>query len=183
MNHAALFDAVRTVKGAPLTQADVDLVNAALGVFATSGARKTNALGRNLIKEFEGLKLKAYPDPATGGDPWTIGYGHTGPEVKPGLLITMDKAEEYLSQDLSRFEKAVAKLAHKATDNQFAALVSLAYNVGEGNLAKSTLLRRHNAGDYASAKSEFARWNRAAGKVMNGLTRRRAAEAALYAKP
>ncbi len=143
-------------------------------------ARKTSADGRALIKSFEGERLTAYADPATGGDPWTIGVGHTGPEVKRGLKITSAQSDAYLAADLARFEKAVNRLAPNTTQNQFDALVSFAFNVGERNLETSTLRRLHNAGDYAGAQAQFARWNKAAGKVMAGLTRRRAAEAALY---
>lgn len=151
-------------------------------VEAVASVRQINAAGLAVIKEYEGLRLIAYPDPATNGDPWTIGWGHTGQDVYKGLTITEAKAAQLLFKDLKRFEAAVAKLAPVATDNQFSAMVSLAFNVGEANFGKSTLLRKHNAGDYAGAKAEFARWNRAAGKVMAGLTRRRAAEAELYGR-
>lgn len=141
---------------------------------------KTNTAGISLIKDFEGLRLKAYPDPATGGAPWTIGYGATL-GVKPGMVITEAQAEVFLRRDLARFESAVEKAVKvPLTDNQFAALVSFAYNCGPANLTKSTLLKRLNKGDYAGAQAEFAKWNRAAGKVMAGLTRRRAAEAVLF---
>ena len=108
------------------------------------------------------------------------GYGSTGPHVKPGLTITEAQAEELLRQDVARFEVAVADMAKVATDNQFAAMVSLAFNVGAEALRKSTLLRKHNAGDYTGARAEFARWKFAGGKVLGGLVRRRAAEAKLY---
>jgi len=186
MTNTALFDAIRKVKGSPLTQSDVDTINAALGgsvgPATASGAKSIGAAGLSLIKEFEGLRLKAYPDPATGGEPITIGWGHTG-GVPLGLTISEAQAEGFLRSDLVRFEKAVNRLAPKTTKNQFDALVSFAFNLGEGNLEKSTLLRAHNAGNYEGARSEFLRWNRANGKVMAGLTRRREAEAALYAKP
>lgn len=138
--------------------------------------------GIALITQFEGEKLKAYPDPATGGDPWTVGVGHTGPEVKPGMVITSAQSKAYLHHDLVRFEKAVTTAigSTPTTQNQFDALVSFAFNCGPANLLNSTLLRKHCARDYAGAANEFAKWNKAAGKVMAGLTRRRAAEAALY---
>ena len=140
-----------------------------------------NAVGLALVKSFEGLRLKAYPDPATNGDPWTIGYGSTGPHVHPGLVLTEPQCEELLVNDLWRFEQAVTRLtAGHGTDNQFAALVSFAFNVGADNLRTSTLLRKHNEGDYAGAQKQFWRWNKAAGRVMAGLTRRREAESALY---
>lgn len=181
----ALFDAIRKIKNAPLTQEDVDLVNVALGEpvgpATTSGAKHIGSAGLALIKSFEGLRLNAYPDPATGGEPVTIGYGHTG-GVKLGTTISEPVAEQFLRADLARFEAAVARLAPETTQNQFDALVSFAFNLGEGNLASSTLLRKHNAGDYAGAAQEFVRWSNANGKRMQGLFRRREAEAELYAK-
>ena len=149
---------------------------------SSGGSRKIGAKGIALIKEFEGLSLKAYPDPATNGEPYTIGFGHTG-SVRMGDRVTEEQAEGLLRHDLERFEKAVNALAPKTTQNQFDAMVSLAFNVGEGNLKSSTLLKLHNAGDFAGAQGQFVRWNKAAGKVMAGLTRRREAEAKLYGTP
>ena len=149
-------------------------------------ARKIGPQATALIKQYEGLRLKAYPDPATGGKPYTIGYGATrdaaGKPIAPGTVWTKAEADAAFTRDIARFESAVeGMIDNNATDNaQFGALVSLAYNVGERNLRTSTLLRKHNAGDYKGAQSEFARWNRANGKPMPGLTRRRAAEAELY---
>ena len=136
----------------------------------------------DLVKGFEGRVLKAYADPATGGDPWTIGVGHTGPEVKPGVVWTQEQADSALLADLARFARGVwnAIGEKETTQNRFDALVSFSFNVGLGNLLSSTLLRKHVAGDYAGAADQFARWNKAAGREMKGLTRRRAAEAALY---
>ena len=142
--------------------------------------RKINKAGLDLVKTSEGLRLHAYPDPATGGDPWTIGYGSTGKHVYRGLVITAEQAEALLLKDLSRFEAGVAKLAPVSTDNQFAALVSFAFNLGLENLKTSTLLRMHNEGDYKGAQKQFIRWNKANGKIMPGLTTRRQAEANLY---
>jgi lysozyme len=136
--------------------------------------------GIDLIKSFEGLRLEAYPDPATGGNPWTIGYGHTG-DVEPGQVITETQAEELLRQDVAQFEMCVnGALQVTPTQGQFDALVSFAFNVGCRNLRNSTLLRKLNAGDDVGAAAEFTRWNRAAGKVMAGLTRRREAERDLF---
>lgn len=145
-------------------------------------ARKIGPKAADLIKSFEGLRLKAYPDPATGGDPWTVGYGHTGSDVRPGMTINREQADALFDRDIAKFEAAVEKAIGSAPTNaaQFGALVSFAYNVGAGNLNSSTLLRKHKAGDFKGAQAEFARWNRAAGKVMAGLTRRRKAEADLY---
>lgn len=135
----------------------------------------------DLVKRFEGCVLKAYPDPATGGAPWTIGVGHTGPEVRPGVIWTLEQADAALEKDLERFARGVwASIGKETTQNRFDALVAFAFNVGLGNLQSSTLLKMHKAGNFAGAAQQFGRWNKAAGKVMKGLTLRRAAEAQLY---
>lgn len=138
--------------------------------------------GIALIEEAEGTRLQAYPDPGTGGDPWTIGVGHTGPEVHKGLVWTKEQVDAALRSDLARFEKGVAALVagHPTTQGQFDALVSFAFNLGLGNLGSSTLLKKHKAGDYAGAAAEFGKWVKAAGRVLPGLVKRRAAEADLY---
>lgn len=143
--------------------------------------RALNAAGEALIKSFEGYALKAYPDPGTGGAPWTIGWGHTGPGIGLGTTITPDQAEGYFAADLLRFCQTVQVMAPVATDNQFAALVSFAYNCGAANLKSSTLLRLHNLGSYGLAAKEFGKWVHANGEVLDGLVKRRAAEARLYA--
>ena len=142
--------------------------------------RRINAAGLALVKNFEGCQLKPYKCPA---GVWTVGYGSTGPHVKPGKAISMAEAEALLREDLERFEKGVASACGEATDNQFAAMVSLAFNVGLGNFLRSTVLRKHLDGDKIGAALSFALWNKAAGKVLAGLTRRRAAEAKLYSTP
>jgi lysozyme len=137
--------------------------------------------GLAIIREFEGLRLKAYPDPASGGDPWTIGYGHTL-DVEPGDTCTKEQAEQWLLDDAADAEVAILKHVKVAlSQGQLDALISFVFNLGAGNFAKSTLLRKLNAGDYVGAWQEFGRWNKAAGKVMPGLSRRRAAEAKLFA--
>lgn len=142
-----------------------------------------------LVQEFEGCAKKrpdgmieAYPDPASGGDPWTIGWGTTGPDVKPGTVWTQKQCDDRFVAHLNEFAEKVSRLLGNAptTQHQFDAMVSFAYNLGVGNLASSTLLKKHKAGDYKGAAAEFARWNKAGGRVMAGLTRRRAAEAQLY---
>lgn len=141
---------------------------------------KLSQRGIDLIKQFEGYSSRAYPDPATGGEPWTIGYGTTK-GVKPGMIITAEQAEKMLRDDVAKFESGVSALLKvPTTQGQFDAMVSLAYNIGLGNFGKSTLLKKHNAKCYQCAAGQFPAWNRAAGKVMNGLTRRRNAERALY---
>lgn len=144
-----------------------------------------NAAGLEIIKGFEGLSLSAYPDPGTGGEPWTIGYGHTSsagpPQVYKGLTITRAEAEEILKRDLKKYEKAVSDAVTRTlTSDQFSALVSFTFNVGPGNLQSSTLLKKLNAGDVAGASEEFAKWIYAGGNVMPGLQRRRKAERALF---
>jgi lysozyme len=148
---------------------------------------KVSAAGRKAIAGHEGVRLKAYPDPATGGEPWTIGVGHTSaagpPTVTKGMTITAEECDEILSRDLAMFERAVeGAVKVPLNQNQFDALVSFTFNVGAGNLQKSTLLRKLNARDYRGAADQFAVWNKAAGKVMAGLTKRRADERALFLK-
>lgn len=138
----------------------------------------------DLIKEFEGLRLKAYKD-AVGV--WTIGYGHTSmagePKVVPGMTITAQEAEKILRNDLKKYEAMVDRNVKSGiNENQRGALVSFTYNLGEGNLKKSTLLKRVNAGHFTEAAKWFAPWNKAGGKVLKGLVRRRAAEAQLFIK-
>ena len=133
--------------------------------------------GAHLTESFEGLRLTAYPDPGTGGDPWTIGYGHTGPDVHPGLTITQEQAEELLMQDVKKAAAAVnAKVTGDITQEEFDALVDFVFNVGAGNFAASTLLKKVNSGDIHGAAAEFEKWDMAAGKHMAGLLRRRHAE-------
>ncbi len=177
---AAVDEAVPGVWNDPGRIHALDDLLDAFGVPRTSDRRVINKAGLDLIKSFEGLELKGYLCPA--GVP-TIGYGHTGPGVRVGQVITEAQADDLLASDLRKFEDAVFKLVgDHATDNQFSALVSFAYNVGpgEGGLKTSTLLRKHNEGNYAGAKAEFAKWRMGGGKVLTGLVRRRAAEASLY---
>lgn len=127
-----------------------------------------------LIKKWEGCHLKAYPDPGTGGTPWTIGWGSTGPDIGPNTVWTQQQADARLAADVGKFLRGVQHSLHRdATDKQLGAMTSLAYNVGLANFRSSTLLRKFNAGDISGVSAEFPRWNRAAGKVMKGLTNRR----------
>lgn len=144
---------------------------------------KTSPTGYALIRKCEGEKLTAYPDPATHGAPWTIGVGHTGPDVHAGMTITKAQSQALLEGDCLKAEIAIHNAVTVAlTQNQFDALVCFVVNVGCGNFRSSTLLKLLNQGKYADVAREFARWNKAAGKVMAGLTARRAAEAALFEK-
>lgn len=141
---------------------------------------KINAEGLKLIKDFEGLRLEAYLDAVNIP---TIGYGHTGPEVKLGQKITEQEAEDLLKKDVERFEKGVHDaITVQVGENQFSAMVCFAYNVGLGNLKQSTLLKCLNKLNYRDAAEEFLRWNKAGGVVLAGLTRRRKAERDLFLK-
>lgn len=139
--------------------------------------RRISKAGIDLIKGFESLQLKAYQD--TGGV-WTVGYGHTGPDVKPGMVVTEAKADDLLREDLQEAEAGVRRLFPRTSPYQFDALVSFVFNLGEGQVGKATLRAKHNSGDYAGAKAEFAKWVFDNGKRLRGLERRRAAEAAMY---
>lgn len=133
--------------------------------------------GLALIKHYEGCRLEAY---RCAAGVLTIGYGSTGPHVKQGMKITQAEADQLLSKDIVRFERAVKSLANKTSQAQFDALVSFAFNVGEGALRSSTLLKLHNQGLYIDAANQFPRWNKAGGRALLGLTRRREAEKKLY---
>ena len=140
---------------------------------------KISSAGLSIIKEFEGFRANAYRHPV---GIWTIGYG-TIRGVKPGDVVTRAEAERRLRQELVEYERAVERATGgNATQPQFDALVSFAYNVGVKGMAGSTVIKRHNAGDHQAAARAFGLWNKAGGKVWPGLTRRRAAEAALYLK-
>lgn len=139
---------------------------------------KISQKGMKLIQDFEGLALKAYKDSV---GVLTVGWGSTGSHVTAGMTITKEQAEQLLKKDLERFEKGVSDLVKvPLNQNQFDALVSFSFNLGLGNLKSSTLLKKLNASDYIGASKEFERWNRAGGKVLNGLTRRRIAERDLF---
>lgn len=146
---------------------------------------KLNKEGADLIKEFEGCKLKAYQCSALR---WTIGFGNTfyedGSPVLPGHAISKAKADQLFEIIADEFASKVAKLVTaNVTPNQFGALVSFAYNCGIVNLQKSTLLKKVNLSpNDPSIRLEFIKWNKAGGKVLAGLTRRREAESNLYFK-
>jgi lysozyme len=134
--------------------------------------------GLALTERFEGLQLTAYQDPV---GVWTIGYGHTGPDVQPGLTITQEQAGALLLQDVAGAVAAVNRLVTvPLTQNQFDALVDFTFNVGQGNLASSTLLRELNAGNTAGAAAQFLVWVYAKGVELPGLVTRRQAESALF---
>ena len=141
-------------------------------------SRQINDAGLKTIIEFEGLELRAYRDAA---GILTIGYGHTGPDVQEKQVITKERAVELLKEDLNYWQKTVGYHFPNLLDNQFSALVSLCYNVGSLPLIM-TLGKKLRAGDIQGAANEFLRWNRAGGKVLEGLRRRRRAERELFLK-
>jgi lysozyme len=161
----------------------------------THPTMRTSKRGLDLIKSFEschrpigGGRFEAYPDPAPGnnGLPVTIGWGSTrdfnNRPIRLGTIWTQEQCDRKKAEDMADFERDVRNILACAptTQGQFDALVSFAYNLGRASLRRSTLMRKHKAGDFEGAANEFARWNRAGGQVLRGLTRRRAAEAALY---
>lgn len=147
-----------------------------------------------VIKREEGCRLKAYPDPASGGDPWTIGYGATGPGIRRGTVWTQEQAEQDLEERVVTIaEQIVNEVDVPLSDSQLAALISFVYNVGIGRHDKpgtpenegtgfrgSTLLRRLNEGNYEAAADQMPRWNRASGRVNDVLVGRRARERDLF---
>jgi lysozyme len=190
-NDKAIYDIARAIdEDGKLDKFEAGLIQKGIAAAATGSSvprgssRQIGAAGLEIVKRNEGLRLKAYICPA---GVLTIGYGSTGPHVRPGMVITEAEADRLLNEDLDRFEEAVKRYAGKATQNQFDAMVSLAFNIGIANFRKSSVLRAHVAGNYAGAANAFALWNKAkVGGVLKelaGLTRRRAEEARLYRKP
>jgi len=144
------------------------------------GSKHINQEGFKLLTTFEGCELTAYDD---GGGVWTIGYGHTGDDVYPGLTISQTQAEELLREDVEKFESYVEDAVEvEIDDNQFSALVCFCFNVGPGTegFGGSTLLKLLNSGDYQGAADQFPVWNKVNGEPWQGLTRRRLAEQALF---
>jgi lysozyme len=173
--------------------ADFSSLDSVSCVSNTLAVRTISAEGIALIKRFEGCArlrtdgmVEAYPDPGTGAEPWTIGWGATGADhvhggrIGPNTVWTQGQCDTRLADDLARYASDVTRALSDAsvTQAQFDALVSFHYNTGA--IARATLTRKHIAGDYQGAAREFARWNKAGGRVLKGLTRRRAAEAELY---
>lgn len=182
MNRKTIFDTVRHLLGRKFKRAEVEALDAAIdrALHGGAGPRTVSEAGMALIRRFEGCRLSAYPDPGTGGEPWTVGWGATGPGIGPGTVWTQQQADERLAHDVIRYAAEVERAVGHAptTQEQFDALVSFHYNTGA--VGRAALTRKHVAGDKDGAAREFARWNRAGGRVLAGLTRRRAAEAALY---
>ena len=134
--------------------------------------------GLSLIKKFEGCELDSYKCAA---GVWTIGYGSTH-GIEKGMSISKSRAEELLLEDIAQFEDIVDKaVSVNLSQNQYDALVSWTFNLGGGNLNSSTMLKVLNAGDYENVPEQIKRWNKANGNVLEGLIRRREAEALLFA--
>ena len=138
---------------------------------------ETSSEGISLIQKFEGCELEAYQCSA---GVWTIGYGHTK-DVVEGMTITKEQAEQMLVDELHEYENYINEYVTVAlSQNQFDALVSWVYNLGPANLKASTMLKVLNSGKYEDVPAQIKRWNKAGGKVLEGLIRRREAEACLF---
>lgn len=187
-----IFDFLRKISGGSLTQKQVNAINQIITTTTDSTVADmlgiaidqmaVSLFGIDLICGFEGKRLVAYDD---GVGVWTIGFGTTiypnGTKVKKGDVCTESQAKEYMAHDLKKFELAVnAAVTVPLNQNQFDALVSLAYNIGTNAFKNSTLVKKLNAGDYRGAADQFDVWVNAGGKRMQGLVNRRAREKALY---
>lgn len=141
---------------------------------ALAAASLLSVAGILHIQNSEGLKLQSYPDPGTGGAPWTICYGHTGPEVIPGLRVTKEQCELWLYQDVSNAELVVQKaIKRPIKQGEYDAMVSFVYNVGPANYRSSTLLRKFNQGDRHGSCHQYPLWKYANKRVLEGLVTRR----------
>lgn len=192
MNRKPIFDAVRRLLGRSFRTAEVSALDQAIdrAIDQAPPAKTARQIGPNgvsLIKRFEGCAkrradglFEAYPDPGSGGDPWTIGWGATGPGIAPGTVWSQAQCDVRLEADLVRYSAEVARALGEASTSQqqFDALVSFHYNTGA--IARATLTKLHKAGDHAGAAAEFGKWVHAGGRRLAGLVRRREAEAALY---
>ena len=145
---------------------------------ATS-ANSARQLATLLVKDSEGCRLVAYPDPATGGDPWTIGYGATGPGIHPGVKWTQEQADIDLQARLARLLAKIYPIVPAATNPQLAACISFSYNCGMAAMLGSTWFRKLKQGRIQEAAIAILKWNKAGGKVMAGLTTRRKNESRL----
>lgn len=192
MNRKPIFDAVRQLLGRSFHTSEIARLDAAIDAAITAAtptgiARQIGPDGIALIKRFEGCakrrddgQFEAYPDPGTGGAPWTIGWGATGKGIGPGTVWTAQQCDARLEADLARYSAEVSRALGEAptSQQQFDALVSFHYNTGA--IGRATLTRLHQAGNYDGAAAEFGKWVNAGGRRLAGLVRRREAEAALY---
>jgi lysozyme len=195
MERKPIFDAVRQLLGRGFRAREVAVIDGAIDValgkaappVPAPGSRALSSAGLALIQRWEGCakrrsdgRFEAYPDPGTGADPWTIGWGTTGRDIVPGLVWTQEQCDARFARDLQRYVREVeAALGDTPTgQGQFDALVSFHYNTGA--IRRATLTKLHKAGDHAGAAAEFGKWVHAGGQRLTGLVRRRADEAALY---
>ena len=194
MGRQPIFETVRRLLGRGFQASEVQsldvAIDRALGLAdyaPPTGKHSLSPAGIALIQQFEGCakrradgRYEAYPDPGTGGDPWTIGWGTTGRDVVSGLVWTKGQCDERFARELQRYvrEVALAIGAAPTTQGQFDAMVSFHYNTGA--IRKATLTKLHKAGDHAGAAAEFGKWVNAGGKRLAGLVRRRLEEAKLY---
>lgn len=132
-----------------------------------------------LIHKWEGCSLVAYPDPVSGGDPWTIGYGATSPNIIQGTIWTQEQADDDLAARLNRLQGEII-WPLDASLNQIGSCMSLAYNIGVGAFLQSTLFAKWNSGDIQAAADQFVAWNKVGGKVIQGLVNRRADEQRVF---
>lgn len=140
--------------------------------------------GITLVATHEGQSFSAYPDPATGGAPWTICKGHTGKDVYRGLTVTQDQCDVWFAQDLKVAESGVQALVRvPLRQGEYDAYSSFVFNAGRKNFSTSTMLRKLNAGDHKGACNEFPKWRYANGMVMQGIVVRRTAEQTECHKP
>ncbi|AKH42416.1 GH24 family phage-related lysozyme (muramidase) [Altererythrobacter atlanticus] len=192
MQRKPIFDTFRQLLGRGFHPAEVAAIDASIDTAMAPDdpdplPHSAGPAGIALINQFESCArlrpdgtVEAYPDPGTGGAPWTIGWGATGPDIGPGTIWTRAQCDKRLEDDLRRFAADIRRAVGDAptTQAQFDALLSFHYNTGA--IGRATLTRRHIAGDHEGAAREFARWTLAGGRVLRGLVRRREAEAALY---
>ncbi|WP_394730921.1 lysozyme [Altererythrobacter sp. GH1-8] len=183
-----IFDKVRELLGRGFRPNEVAILDAALDRIAPGKCpRNVSPAGVALIKRFEGCArlrtdglVEAYPDPGTGAEPYTIGWGATGPDIDAHTVWSQEQCDARLATDIERHARDVRRVLGQCTTTQaqFDALVSFHYNTGA--IGRSTLAEKHKAGDFAGAAEEFQRWNKAGGRVLKGLVRRRAEETKMY---
>ncbi len=196
MNRKTIFDTVCHMLGRSFRQSEVETLDTALDASRTPPFEdrvpsvpscRVSPAGIQLIKSFEGCArlrpdglYEAYPDPGTGGAPWTIGWGATGTDIGPGTVWTKEECDARLEADVARHARDVAQALGNCTTSQgqFDALVSFHYNTGA--IHRATLTRLHRQGEFTLAAEEFAKWKYAGGQVLKGLVRRRREEAKLY---
>lgn len=193
LDRKPIFDEVRHLIGRGFEPAEVALLDSAIDRALAAAPRaptehQLGAAGKALIRKWEGCarhrpdgRFDAYPDPGSAnGEPWTIGWGSTGPDIREGVIWTQAECDARFDRDIVRYVNEVARVLGDAptTQNQFDALVSFHYNTGA--IRTASLTKLHRQGRFAQAQREFAKWIYNDHQPMNGLKARRAEEAALY---